>query len=306
MKYIICAIAKLENQYLLEWANYHLAIGFSCIHIYDNNEIDGERVADVFQDAEFDAKVIVHDVRGQKYMQKKVYQDCYDNEEFDWCAFIDIDEFITFAPMSGLKSIDDFLKDKEAWDAVHLNWMCYGDGCAVCNDGRPVLERFDAAKKPVGFYYSYINCPENSHVKSIIKKGLKIDWIADGIAYESNPHTPFGLNKVCNALCEPVQNTPFSDIVHDVAFVRHYTTKTIEEYAVKVSRQCADCNAVFYSFPKFFRINKPTYSKFRWLKKHYPETKLWDCLKEHWKYLIIDYKIPLRFLFRSLSKKNEK
>ena len=94
MNCVICAIAKLENQYLLEWADYYLALGFSCIHIYDNNDVDGERVADVFQNAEYDSKVIVHDVRGLKYIQKKIYQDCYDNEEFDWCAFIDLDEFV--------------------------------------------------------------------------------------------------------------------------------------------------------------------------------------------------------------------
>lgn len=302
MKCIICAIAKLENQYLLEWVNYHLALGFSCIHLYDNNEIYGEHIVDVFRNAEYDTKVIVHDVRGLKYIQKKVYQECYDNEEFDWCAFIDLDEFVTFAPDSGLKSINDFLKDKEEWDAVHLNWMCFGDGGSVSNDGRPVLERFCMPKKPMDFCYSYKDIPENSHIKSIIKKGLKIDWNADGISYESNPHTPSGLNRVCNALCESVQNAPFSDIVHEMAFVRHYMTKTIEEYAVKVTRQCADCDAVFYSFPKFFRANRPTFAKLRWLKQHYPRTKAWDCVKEYWKYLIIDYKLPLRFLFRSLSK----
>lgn len=301
MKCIICTIAKRENSYLLEWTNYHLALGFSCIHIYDNNDVEGENVSDIFNDSMFENKVKVHDARGLKYVQKKVYQECYDNEEFDWCAFIDIDEFITFTPKSGIKSIEDFLKDKETWEAVHLNWVCYGDGDAVINDGRPVLERFKTPQKPLGFYYSYVDRPENCHVKSIIKNGLTIDWTADG-AIDSNPHTPAGLNRVCNSLCEKVPNVPFSDVVHEVAYIRHYMTKTLEEYAVKVARQCADCDAILYFFPKFFRVNRLTISKLKWLKKYYPETKTWDCIKERWKYLIINYRLPLRFLFRSLSK----
>lgn len=300
MKCIICAIAKQENAYLYEWAKYHLDMGFSSIHLYDNNDVDGEKVLDVFAGTEVEGRVTVHDVRGMKYMQKVVYQECYDKEEFDWCAFIDIDEFITFTLASGYKTIESFLKDKDGWEAVHLNWMCYGDGDTVSNDGRLVLERFKNPIMPVGFYYSYMDWPENSHVKSIIRKGVSIDWCGDEVANKSNPHTPAGLKRVCNSLGQQVQNEPFSDVFHEKAFVRHFMTKTIEEYAVKVARQCADCEAVLYTFPKFFRVNRITFSKLSWLKMHFPQIKVLDCIKERWKYLILDYRLPFRFVFRSL------
>ena len=93
MKCVVCAIAKQENVYIYEWANYHLNIGFSHIHIYDNNDLDGESIADVFVGTNIENKITIHDVRGKICMQLVVYQDCYDNEDFDWCAFIDIDEF---------------------------------------------------------------------------------------------------------------------------------------------------------------------------------------------------------------------
>lgn len=296
MKSIVCAIAKLENDYLYEWAKYHLDLGFSAIHIYDNNDEDGEKVSDVFKGTDCESQICIHDVRGKHYMQKQVYQEFYDNEEFDWCAFIDIDEFITFTEASGIKSIEDFLKDKADWEAVHLNWMCYGDNGMTRKKDEPVTKRFKHPKKPFDFHYTYLNHSENEHIKSIIRKGLKINWP------DSNPHTPIGLEKICNALGKPVENTPFSDIVHETAYIRHYMTKTIEEYAAKVSRQCADCDAVFYSFPKFFRANRPSFSKLIWLKKHYPQMKKWNCVKEYWKFVIVNHHIPLRFLFRSLSK----
>lgn len=303
MKCIICAIAKQENAYLYEWAKYHFDMGFSAIHLYDNNNIDGEKVLDVFVGTELEERVVVHDVRGMKYMQKVVYQECYDKEEFDWCAFIDIDEFVAFSKTSGYDSITQFLDVKKGWEAVHLNWMCYGDGGNVGYEKGSVRERF---KKAWGknVCYSYLDLKENSHIKSIIRKGVKINWLLDSVEFSSNPHTPFGLVKVCNAAGRQLEDTPFSNIDYSVAFIRHYITKSIEEYGIKVERRCADIpNESFYSFPKFFRINVPTIKKLRWVHGHYPEVKLKDCVIEHFKFFSINHKLPTRFLFKSVRNK---
>ena len=298
MKPIICAIAKNENAYLYEWATYHLALGFSHIYLYDNNDVDGEQITDVLNADEFTGKITIIDVRGQKYIQKRVYNDCYRTRMFDWCAFIDIDEFIV---LEKHKNISEFLKIFITQDAIHLNWKCYGDAGHVKYNSKKVLERFKIPwKKDV--YYGYINIPENSHIKSIIRKGLDIDWETFDHNWSSNPHTPYGLRFVCNAQQEQIDNSPFAPICHNVAYIRHYTTKTIEEYATKVSRQCADCDAMFYSFPKFFRVNKLSLHKLWWLKSTYPTVSVWACIKEHIKFCIVNNQLPLRFLFRSLYK----
>ena len=292
MNCIVCAIAKLENAYLYEWAKYHLALGFSAIHVFDNNDEDGERILDVFRGTECESQVIVHDVRGQRYVQKKVYQECYDNEDFDWCAFIDIDEFITFTEASGIKTINDFLKDKNDWEAVHLNWMCYGDGGEVKYSDRPVVERFKKEwKKDV--YYTYLDKNENGHIKSLIKKGLCISWMLDNENHPSNPHTPWGLSKVCDASGCAKSNMVFSEVDYSVAYIRHYITKSIEEYSRKINRQCADVsNITYYNIPKFFRVNKPTLRKLFWVSRNVPEVKLEDCIIEHLKFFSHNYYLP--------------
>lgn len=288
MNCIICAIAKNENPYIYEWAEYHLQIGFSQIHIYDNNDVDGERISDVFNGTPIEKHITLHDVCGKKYMQKKVYQECYDNEAFDWCAFIDIDEFITFE--NPRMTIAQFLDDKATYDAVHLNWMCYGDSSLVKKGARPVTERFRKPwKKDV--YYTYFNHHENEHIKSIIRSGQKIDWISGD---DSNPHTPKGLKEVCNAVGLQVLNEPFAPICHDGAYIRHYITKTVEEYAAKIERQCADCDALFYSYAKFFRVNIPTVRKLWWLKRHHPKVSLWECINDHIRYAIVNHNLPMR------------
>lgn len=46
-KLILCAIAKCENKYIMEWIGYHFRLGFDKIVIYDNNDENGERIRDV-------------------------------------------------------------------------------------------------------------------------------------------------------------------------------------------------------------------------------------------------------------------
>lgn len=284
MNCIICAIAKMENAYIYDWASYHVQLGFRYIHIYDNNEVDGERIEDVFRGTPIEQQIIIHDVRGKKYMQKPVYQECYDTESFDWCAFIDIDEYIT---LPDGQDINAFLANKEGWDAVHLNWMCFGDNGLVRKDDRPVTERFKRPwKKDV--YYGSFRYHENETIKSIVRSGLTIDWVNGD---DTNPHTPKGLNKVCNAVGIAVSNEPFVPICYDGGYIRHYQTKTIEEFAIKVNRQCADCDAVGYAFPGFFRVNIPTIRKLCWLKHYNPHVSLWACYREYIKFALVNYRI---------------
>ena len=87
MNIVICAIAKLENNYIYDWAKYHLDIGVNHIFIYDNNEIDGERIEDVFRDSALESRVTVINARGQKKVQLKVYNAFYHTFDTFNCTF---------------------------------------------------------------------------------------------------------------------------------------------------------------------------------------------------------------------------
>lgn len=301
MDCVICAIAKLENRYIDEWISYHIELGFSHIYIYDNNDCDGENINDVIANKTYSNKVTVFDIRGKRQMQKLVYQDFYEKGIFDWCAFIDIDEFITFSNSSSVHNIEEYLSTKSDWNAIHVNWLCYGDCGKKRMTKAPVISRFKRPKTPISFFYSYYDIPENEHIKSIIKKGLPLNWTIDSESFQSNPHTPFGLTNICNPVGMKLENKPFAKINYDILFIRHYTTKTIEEYLDKVRRQCADCdNNHFYSFTKFFRINKPSIRKLIWIKKNCPTVRIRACLHEYFKFLVLNFNLPLRGLYKSL------
>ena len=267
----ICAIAKYENDYIAEWVRYHINLGFDHIYIYDNNEVDGERIEDAIP-ADLKEKISVLDVRGKKYMQKIVYNECYRTYDFDWCAFIDIDEFITFNPKSGYTNIKQFVQDRNEFDAVHLNWMCYGDNGRIKFKKGNVVDRFSKPIRPLDFIVKF-DFPMNNHSKTILKKGLNIDWCHDDKDWFSTPHTPWGLNNICDSTGNKLdENTPFVKYDFSVAYLKHFITKSIEEYTIKIVRQCADCNANIYSFGKFYLYNRLSIGKLLWqnrMKKQY-------------------------------------
>ena len=256
MEIAICAIARLENRYIREWVDYHINLGFNHIYLYDNNRENEERLSEVLTEAH-----LVNDssLRGHKeefclspitivslhhrsYVQMYAYQDCYINGHFDWLLYIDIDEFFTFADMNcHLEEWIEKTVSSENADAILINWMCYGDCGHIRYIDAPVVERF---RKPLPYWFSPTNAfgkaPENRHIQTMVRKGTDFTIF--------NPHIGKGNYKTVNADGTEVPNiAQQGNYTFKTAFLRHYVTKTIEEYALqKVVRQAADGPSVHY------------------------------------------------------------
>ena len=254
------------DDYIRFFVEYYKALHFDKIIIYDNNDSDGEKCEDVINDYIQSGFVKIIDFRGRKVAQLSAYQNCYDrfNKQYDWIAFFDVDEFLTFS--DGSDDIHDFLNQEKflPYQLMHINWKVYGDNDLLDNDGRNVVERFvEPLPNNTGMYYH--NLPENNHIKSLIRGGLSyIKWIRD-------PHTPIsGGYHCCNPLGESVSaNSPFLDYDFSVAFIRHYSTKTIGEWVKnKMKRGFPDRsednwkNILNLDF--FFRYNKKTEEKLKY------------------------------------------
>ena len=262
----ICCIAKCENHYLKEWADYHLSLGFSHIYIYDNNDEDGEKIAPLCESYD---NVIVLDCRGKVNYQKRAYTEFYRKygNTYDWIAYIDVDEFITFNESTNIKTINEFLHtfDEKKVDVIQLNWMLYGDNDLVCTDSFSVLDRF---VKPLAFNIRMWGngFDENNWVKSIYRGGLPDgDWYI-------GPHTCHkiaGLSFVDDKgeKCKGDENKPYD---FSIAYVRHFYTKTIVEWIIKKSRGRSNGSSTQlagkYSFDSFFDVNVRTEEKERMIK----------------------------------------
>lgn len=261
MNKAIIAIAKNENRYLDEWITYYHNLGFSHIYIWDNNEPGDMSIYDVTNKYDF---VTVFDARGRDKLnaigkQKGCYQKTYNEikDYYDWIGIFDIDEFL-YIP----KDIDEFLNE-DKWNdtaCIHFNWRYYGDNDLAFYDSRPVQERFPNPC-PIDVKYNSAIPKENVWVKSLIRG--KLDNMTILV------HSAFHNKLVCRHSNGLVENGK-SELSHIIDFtygyVKHYGTKTIEEY---IDRKCRNRkNACDDNFIKastrldwFFNVNKHTPDK---------------------------------------------
>ena len=260
----LCAILRTENRYLAEWLDYHLALGFDHIYLCDNAQDGEERAEEIVNaDPKYKDVVTIYPYFNRKAQQVKAYTECYRerNLEFDWMAFLDIDEFLTFSNKSTYSNIHDYLHDMKDADEVLLNWMTFGDNGWVNDNGQSVLKRFI---KPLPLTFSPFNfrgkMPINFLVKQILRKGLPINQI---LPHASEPIIGHEI-KVVDGDGRQISSSAIQPkYTFLTCYVRHFYTKSIEEFVKgKISRRVGgDRDCVLYDLSMFFLYNRITIKK---------------------------------------------
>ncbi len=255
-KVAVCAIGRLENRYAREWVEHYKALGVDHIFICDDNRPeDGERIGDVLLEYVLDCGDGSVTIMGSKpggSLQKDVYKEFYNvyASHYAWVGFFDFDELVR---IENGRDIHDFLNDYEA-DVVSLNWRTMTDSGLVHYDERPMAERFTQG---TGEDFQI-----NRHVKSFVRTGIK------GISF-NDPHIPNAPTLQCeNVLHERIEQKPVQDkVIHRVAWIDHYNTKTAEEWATLKMRRLSPCGDEYNREMKaknvdyFFSINERTPEK---------------------------------------------
>lgn len=264
MKVALCCIGRLENQYAREFVEHYKKLKFDKIFIYDNNHDGEEHFEDVLQDLIDDGLVEIIDCRNKEKYQLTAYNDCYQKhkDEYEWFAFFGFDEFLFLVNDDNIES---YLKKFDGYDAVKINWMIFTDNNLIENDKRPVLERFTTPMQ-------YDKCiiytfPMNNHVKTIVRGGLNIRW-------NSTPHTPGKNLKYSNSIGKPSNDSPFEPYVYNEAYIKHFTTKTIDEFLngkfkKGVADRTYDSFRNSYDINNFFSINEKNTEKENYLIQYY-------------------------------------
>ena len=256
-KIALLTIAKMENKYIKEFVEHYFFIGVNKIIIYDNNEINGEKISDVLDEYIKNNFVTIHNFRGIKNAQMIAYNEMYQKYrfEFDYVMFFDVDEFLNLIQY---KNIHYFLRDKKYYkcDVIHIQWVVYDDNDLIRYDNRPLNVRFI---RPNFHIFT-----DNLLFKSIFKTFKNI--------YFENSHTPSANNIFkCDIKGNKIENGKFlpnNNIAIEsnltVPYIKHYQCKTVEEFFFKLFR-----GDVYYSSDpltiftknKFFTINKWTQEK---------------------------------------------
>ena len=257
MKVAIIAIAKNENQYVNEWIDYHLHIGFDNIIICDN---DDELI---LKDVVTDERVIIEDYTKVVGVQQLAYRQTFVKyrTEYDWFLFIDIDEFLILENYSNVK---DFLSSyDDSVQCINICWKHFND-----NDELDVIDGnynvFDRFKTQVKTKWDGI-------VKAFIKTNIPEP------AWERiTQHSIFYYRiKSVDVLGHRHYGKYMRIPIYKKAWLNHYVTKTIGEYVrQKYFRGGANHNNIKYrNLNNFFRYNTRTKEKEEYGKKLINELK---------------------------------
>ena len=247
----VCAIFKDEAPALPEWVAYHRTIGIDHFFLYDNESTDSASSTLLTGPLKDYATVIPIQSRPAQLRAYKHFIDVY-STDWDWVAFIDLDEFIH--PVEA-DSIKDLLPRYEPFSAVLLHWLVFGPN--------------GHAERPEGLVIENYTCrlPEtalvNRHVKSLVRTADLIG--APGI------HVFDTKGPVCNSRGEPATREPIQGgACHDVMCINHYYTKSREDWETKMRKGRADVlelrgdpqNALFAEYARLSDVTDARISRF--------------------------------------------
>ena len=243
----ICAVAKNEDIYMEEWVIHHLSIGFEKIYIYDNNDVFG-KVTSLLEPYIHQDKVQIINCSDINPVQLWAYMHFVrtNKNNVRWAAFIDIDEFIE---LENDLTIQDFVRSYEHAEIIVLSWLGYGANGEIWKQKGSLKQRFP---KPAVLEQEYSTFP--MHVKSICK--------IQHVKKFKNPHMPIFFWKKhrvsYNAIGEKTKaysSYPFMFPIYQKAYIKHYFTKSYEEWFEKTSRGLADHTDMKRKIEEFFYLN---------------------------------------------------
>ena len=239
----LCTIGKKENLYAKEYVDHYKNLGYDKIFIYDNNDITDEKFQNVLiRDISNDFVQII-DFRGIQNKRNNMvstqvdaYYDCYQKNQrkYDWLSFFDFDEFLILKNNQSIKAFLQDIKFKKCQN-IKINWVICSDNDLVRYDSRKIQERFNKS-----LFYT----PNNRNIKSTVRGNMKINYWTTAF----NPHSSEAKVISCTPSGERILEynsyfqTPPS---YDFAYIKHYHTKTIEEYINKIKRGWPVSNVEF-------------------------------------------------------------
>ena len=217
---------RMGQEYIRDYVEYHIKLGFDKIILIDNNETDGPNPMDQLigleQFINYEDARGNHDSNRQNKLNTEMYRKYW--KEFDWLFFSDDDEYYVLNKDNNIK---EYLSRPEFTNAevIAINWKMMNDSGLVHKDSRPVFERFTEAC-PVNMFMKFQSIPENNHVKSAVRCDREdIVFI--------HPHYPIAntrLNTVNGSGKQVPGRSPFQVPDYELIELRHYMYKTVEEF----------------------------------------------------------------------------
>lgn len=260
MNIVVCALARHEWNYINDWVKYYFSIGVSHIYIYDNDDVNEPKYIGDYIQPNLRQKVTIYDIRGLrvKSMQHKVYEKFYREHSFDWCFFIDIDEFLM-----GVTDVNEWLSSPlyRRVQQVRIQWRLFGD------DG--LIER-DMSVPVYDVFRQQLTAPTSLCIqgKSVVRGHLG-GAICRSCHFFSNATGPLPQCLPSGAPCHSKFRIE-EDYSRETIFLNHYMTKSLKEF---MEQKYGRGDALFMQrnidLNYYWEINEITPKKIEWLKENY-------------------------------------
>ena len=203
-----------------------------------------------------------------KYIQIPSYNYCYRKNInlYDWIAFFDFDEYLF---IHNNHSIKNYLSNNNfsQCQSILFNWYEYSDNDLLKYDNRTLIQRFTSLIKI-------------TNMTKFIARGNLSDIII------TLSHLPSNIN-YCNSkgeLYKPKSFKIYPKENNSFAYIRHYQTKTAQEYCNKILRGDVQFGTfikkkIYLKIKRFFSLNKQTPIKIKIFEKCFNITNISNYLK---------------------------
>jgi hypothetical protein len=266
-KICVCTPVKNENRYIREFVEHYKKYGVDKIFLYDNNNVDGERLGNVIGEYIKKGLVEVFDYRGKIAQLYNIMNNCYQRNYhiYDWLIFFEVDEYIHLSNYTNIKLYlqRDAFKNCEI---IYLNWVYHTDNNLIYYDNRPLHIRFPEVEPNAR------NNVKNSKncVKSILRGHIPNVVITNAHKLTKNlkgynPCNGFGNPEVFNGIHIPNSDFRFY-------YIDHYYSKSLEEFIEKINKgDVIHGQKVWYKYLRvgsYFKKNKITLEKLNYIENH--------------------------------------
>lgn len=239
MKFACITVVKNAEKSIAEWLAFHLAIGVDTIFVLDNGSTDG--TAEIVRQfaSRFDIRFADWPLTSPDYQLRGFLQaiaECRD--EFDWCAFIDGDEFIMLP--AGL-TLADVVDVPATVSAIAMNWAMFGSSGHVARPEGLVIENY--------LHRADITFPHNRMLKTIARPREILGCRSTHIFNVSGDYVDMTHN-VIDTANDHIEHLPD----YSAGRLNHYFTQSYDDWQAKVvSRGYHDIARKLEDFTRYDR-----------------------------------------------------
>lgn len=270
MRVVLCCLAKNEHLYINDFVKWYLNIGVDHIYIYDNDDLDNDKNIIDSIDNNICKRISVIDIRGKKEkgMHQHIFTEFYKQygNTFDWCIFVDVDEFLINVPnIKFLLSMPLY----KGIEQIRVKWLLYGDDDLIeRNMNKPVYKAFKKVLNKSLNRNLIDKGNLESQGKAIVRGKLK------NVVFASPHFASYGSRENLLKSCLPSGRACSSHVVinenynYEAIYLKHFMTKSLSEFInQKIGRGDAVFDKCSIDMSYYWRINTKTKEKLEYLDK---------------------------------------